>query len=55
MGMNVFEHIHPDAPIVVAEAVWQYSAHLLAGLESHRGPILTVANWSGQWPGLVAC
>ena len=20
---------------------------------SHRGPILTVANWSGQWPGLV--
>ncbi len=19
----------------------------------HQGPILTVANWSGQWPGLV--
>jgi hypothetical protein len=53
MGMSVFEHIHPDAPLVVAEAVWQYSSHLLAGLESHRGPILTVANWSGQWPGLV--
>ncbi|MGO9316706.1 MAG: fucose isomerase [Terracidiphilus sp.] len=53
MGMQVFEQIHPDAPIVVAEAVWQYSAHVLAGLLSHRGPILTVANWSGQWPGLV--
>src|SRR5271157_822413 len=53
MGMRVFESIHPDAPIVVAEAVWQYSAHVLAGLLSHRGPILTVANWSGQWPGLV--
>ena len=53
MGMEVFEHIHPDAPLVVAEAVWQYSSHLLAGLQSHRGPILTVANWSGQWPGLV--
>jgi len=53
MGMQVFEHIHPDAPLVVAEAVWQYSSHLLAGLLSHRGPILTVANWSGQWPGLV--
>jgi len=53
MGMKVFESIHPDAPIVVAEAVWQYSAHVLAGLLSHRGPILTVANWSGQWPGLV--
>jgi hypothetical protein len=53
MGMQVFEQIHPDAPIVVAESVWQYSAHVLAGLLSHRGPILTVANWSGQWPGLV--
>lgn len=53
MGMDVLEHIHPDSPIVVAEAVWQYSSHLLAGLISHRGPILTVANWSGQWPGLV--
>ncbi len=53
MGMDVFEGIHPDAPLVVAESVWQYSYHLLAGLQHHRGPILTVANWSGQWPGLV--
>ncbi len=53
MGMDVFANIHPDAPLVVAEAVWQYSGHLWAGLVSHRGPILTVANWSGQWPGLV--
>ncbi|WP_231602938.1 L-fucose/L-arabinose isomerase family protein [Neorhodopirellula pilleata] len=52
-GMNVFRDIDPDAPLVVAEAVWQYSHHVLAGLMSHRGPILTVANWSGQWPGLV--
>ncbi|MEK7764804.1 MAG: fucose isomerase, partial [bacterium] len=27
--------------------------HLLPGLVAHRGPLLTVANWSGQWPGLV--
>jgi hypothetical protein len=53
MGMDVFSHIHPDAPLVVAESVWQYSHHVLAGLLGHRGPILTVANWSGQWPGLV--
>lgn len=52
-GMDVFMTIDPDAPVVVAEAVWQYSHHVLAGLRSHRGPILTVANWSGQWPGLV--
>lgn len=53
MGMDVFAAIDPEAPLVVAEAVWQYSNNVLAGLEGHRGPILTVANWSGQWPGLV--
>ena len=53
MGMDVFMNIPEDAAVVVAEAVWQYSHHLLAGLRSHKGPILTVANWSGQWPGLV--
>jgi hypothetical protein len=52
-GMSVFAGIDPDAKLIVAEAVWQYSHHVLAGLISHRGPILTVANWSGQWPGLV--
>jgi hypothetical protein len=52
-GMAVFAGIDPDAPLIVAEAVWQYSHHLLHGLISHRGPILTVANWSGTWPGLV--
>ncbi len=52
-GMEVFRQIPKDVPLVVVEAVWQYSHHLLQGLYSHRGPILTVANWSGQWPGLV--
>ena len=52
-GMAVFRKIDPDAPLIVAEAVWQYSHHVLAGLSSHRGPILTLANWSGTWPGLV--
>jgi hypothetical protein len=52
-GMEVFESIPPEAPLLVAEAVWQYSHHVLHGLLTHRGPILTLANWSGQWPGLV--
>ncbi len=51
--MEVFRHIPENAPLVVVEAVWQYSHHLLPGLSTHRGPILTVANWSGEWPGLV--
>ena len=52
-GMDVFKSIPKRAPLIVAEAVWQYSHHILAGLSTHQGPILTVANWSGQWPGLV--
>jgi hypothetical protein len=52
-GRDVFERIDPDCPLVVAEAVWQYSHHVLIGLARHRGPILLLANWSGQWPGLV--
>jgi len=32
MGMDVFENIDRDAPLVVAEAVWQYSHNVLAGL-----------------------
>ena len=46
-GMEVFRDIPPTAPLVVVEAVWQYSHHLLHGLYTHRGPILTIANWSG--------
>jgi hypothetical protein len=52
-GLEVFARIDPAAPVIVAEAAWQYSHHVLPGLVSHRGPILTVANWSGRWPGLV--
>jgi hypothetical protein len=52
-GMCVFAGIDPTAPLIVAECVWQYSHHILHGLTTHQGPILTVANWSGTWPGLV--
>lgn len=52
-GIDVFRTIDPQAPLIVAEAVWQYSHHVLPGLTTHQGPILTVANWSGTWPGLV--
>src|SRR5512142_1581047 len=53
MGLEVFSRIPRRAPVIVAEAVWQYSHHVLPGLLEREGPILTVANWSGEWPGLV--
>jgi L-fucose isomerase, C-terminal domain len=52
-GLEVFAQIPKEAPVVVAEAVWQYTHHVLPGLLEHHGPVLTVANWSGTWPGLV--
>jgi hypothetical protein len=52
-GMCVFAGMDPHSPLIVAECVWQYSHHVLHGLMTHRGPILTAANWSGTWPGLV--
>jgi len=52
-GIQAFRGVPTEALVIVAEAVWQYSHHVYPGLTTHRGPILTVANWSGQWPGLV--
>jgi L-fucose isomerase-like protein len=52
-GMRIFRTIDAHAPLIVAESCWQYTSNVLAGLVKHRGPILTLANWSGQWPGLV--
>ncbi len=51
--LEAFAGIDKKRPLIVAESVWQYSHHILPGLIQHQGPILTVANWSGQWPGLV--
>ncbi|MBZ6371808.1 MULTISPECIES: fucose isomerase [Microbacterium] len=53
MGLEVFQSIPVDAPLVVAISNWQYSHHVLAGLRTHEGPILTVANFAPDWPGLV--
>ena len=52
-GLDVFAGLPPAAPLVVVEGVWQYSHHVLAGLRTHRGPIMVVANWNGTFPGLV--
>ncbi len=52
-GMEVFRNVPREAPLVIVEAVWQYSHHLLHGLRDHQGPILAVANFAGDFPGLV--
>lgn len=53
MGIEVFKKLDPYRPLIVAESVWQYSHHVLPGLITHKGPVLTVANWDGKCSGLV--
>jgi L-fucose isomerase-like protein len=53
VGIKTFRNIDKTTPLVVAESVWQYSHHVLAGLCTHQGSILIVANWDGTYPGLV--
>ncbi|PTQ95752.1 L-fucose isomerase-like protein [Mucilaginibacter yixingensis] len=53
MGMEVFRNLDPEQPLMVVESLWQYTHHVLAGLTTHKGPIITIANWSGTAPGLV--
>ncbi len=36
-GIDVFRTVDPDAKLIVAEAVWQYSHHVLPGLTTHSG------------------
>ena len=52
-GREIFARIPKDAPLVVAEAVWQYSNHIVYNLWEQRGPILVASNFNGTWPGLV--
>jgi hypothetical protein len=52
-GMEVFARIPPNAPIVVVEAVWQYSHHVLAGLYDPPGPDPHRRELERRWPGLV--
>ena len=52
-GADVLSRIPKDAPIVIAEAVWQYSNHIVYPLWEWIGPILVASNFDGTWPGLV--
>ena len=53
-GAAVFAGIDPDAHVVIVLSCWAYSHHVASGLQTHRGPILLLANFDGTWPGLVA-
>jgi L-fucose isomerase-like protein len=52
-GADILSKIPKDIPIVVAEAVWQYSNHVAYPLWEWKGPILIASNFDGTWPGLV--
>jgi L-fucose isomerase-like protein len=53
-GAEVFSMVDPTAPVVIVLSCWAYSHHVAGSLQTHKGPILLVANFDGTWPGLVA-
>ena len=53
-GTSVFATINPLSPVVVVLSCWAYSHHVASSLQTHKGPILLLANFDGTWPGLVA-
>lgn len=53
-GTKIFHEIPVDAPVVVVVSCWAYAHHVSGALQTHRGPILLLANFDGTWPGLVA-
>jgi len=53
-GAALFAKIDPKAPLVVVLSCWAYSHHVSSALQTHKGPILLLANFDGTWPGLVA-
>jgi L-fucose isomerase-like protein len=52
-GVEIFAAIEPEAPVVIVLSCWAYSHHVASGLQTHKGPILLLANFDGTWPGLV--
>lgn len=54
VGTEIFSRIDPEAPVVIVLSCWAYSHHVSGALQTHRGPILLIANFDGTWPGLVA-
>ena len=53
-GAEVFSKIDPTAPVVIVLSSWAYAHHVTGSLQTHKGPILLLANFDGTWPGLVA-
>jgi len=53
-GAEIFSRIDPEAPVVVVLSCWAYAHHVAGSLQTHRGPILLLANFDGTYPGLVA-
>jgi hypothetical protein len=54
MGNAVFSTVPKNAIVVIVESIWEYSHHILGALTQRKDlKILTIANYSGEWPGLV--
>jgi L-fucose isomerase-like protein len=53
-GAEIFSHLGAHAPVVIVLSCWAYAHHVAGCLQTHKGPVLLLANFDGTYPGLVA-
>jgi L-fucose isomerase-like protein len=53
-GAKLFAKLDRDAPVIIVLSCWAYAHQVSGSLQTHRGPILLLANFDGLWPGLVS-
>lgn len=49
-GAEIFSHLDADAPVVIVLSCWAYGHHVAGCLQTHKGPVLLLANFDGT-PG----
>jgi hypothetical protein len=50
-GVEAFRKIDPEQPIIVAQGEWLSASTVLAGLTTHKAPILILSTWGSRSTG----
>ena len=51
---ETFAKIDRETPVIIVLASWVYAHHVAGCLQTHKAPILLLANFDGTFPGLVS-
>ncbi len=51
---ETFATLDRETPVIIVLASWVYAHHVAGCLQTHKAPILLLANFDGTFPGLVS-